>query len=95
MKRLIATVAATLALCAAAFAQAPVSFEGKTVTMMTGAPAPASLEGKTVTMMIGPPPGGGTDTAGRMIAAALARHLPGSVRTSWCRTCRARTAWSR
>jgi tripartite-type tricarboxylate transporter receptor subunit TctC len=46
--------------------------------MMTGAPAPASLEGKTVTMMIGPPPGGGTDTAGRMIAASLAKHLPGS-----------------
>ena len=78
MKRLIVTVAAMLALCATAFGQAAVSFEGKTVTMMTGSPAPVSLEGKTVTMMIGPPPGGGTDTAGRMIAAALARHLPGS-----------------
>ena len=78
MKRLIVTVAATLALCATAFAQAPVSFEGKTVTMMTGSPAPASLEGKTTTMMSGPPPDGGTDTAGRMIAASLAKHLPGS-----------------
>ena len=40
MKRLIVTVAAMLAHCATAFGQAPVSFEGKTVTMMTGAPAP-------------------------------------------------------
>jgi tripartite-type tricarboxylate transporter receptor subunit TctC len=78
MKCLIVIVTATLALCGAAFAQAPLSLEGKTVTLMTGAPAPVSLEGKTVTMMIGPPPGGGTDTAGRIIAQYLARHLPGS-----------------
>src|SRR6185503_17164976 len=76
MKRLALTVAATLALCTGAFAQA--SFEGKTITMITGAPAPVSYEGKTVTMLIGPPPGGGTDTAGRIIAAAIAKHLPGS-----------------
>ncbi len=61
MKRLVVAIAATLALCVTASAQAPVNFEGKTITMF-----------------IGPPPGGGTDTAGRMIAAALAKHLPGS-----------------
>ena len=61
MKRVLVVLAATLTLCTAAFAQAPVSFEGKTITML-----------------IGPPPGGGTDTAGRIIAAAIARHLPGS-----------------
>jgi tripartite-type tricarboxylate transporter receptor subunit TctC len=61
MKHVFVAFAATLALCATASAQAPVSFEGKTITML-----------------IGPPPGGGTDTAGRIIAAAIAKHLPGS-----------------
>ena len=61
MHRLAVAIGATLALCVTASAQAPMSFEGKTVTMI-----------------IGPPPGGGTDIAGRMIAASLAKHLPGS-----------------
>jgi tripartite-type tricarboxylate transporter receptor subunit TctC len=60
MKRLIVTLAAIVVLCATASAQAPVTFEGKSITMI-----------------IGPPPGGGTDTAGRMIAQSLAKHLPG------------------
>jgi tripartite-type tricarboxylate transporter receptor subunit TctC len=61
MRHLFIAAAAMLALCATASAQAPVSFEGKTITML-----------------IGPPPGGGTDTAGRIIAQHIAKHLPGS-----------------
>jgi tripartite-type tricarboxylate transporter receptor subunit TctC len=36
-----------------------------------------SFRGRTVTMVIGYAAGGGTDAAGRLIAALLARHLPG------------------
>src|SRR5262245_13048226 len=38
---------------------------------------PLSLKGKTVTMIIGYPAGGGTDTAGRLVASVLGRYLPG------------------
>ena len=38
---------------------------------------PVSFKGKTVTMIIGYPAGGGTDISGRLIAAVLAKHLPG------------------
>jgi hypothetical protein len=61
MNRVLLGLAAALMMCTGATAQTPVSFEGKTITML-----------------IGPPPGGGTDTAGRIIAAALGKHLPGS-----------------
>jgi tripartite-type tricarboxylate transporter receptor subunit TctC len=36
------------------------------------------FEGKSITMIIGYAPGGGTDAAGRLIAQAIAKHLPGS-----------------
>jgi tripartite-type tricarboxylate transporter receptor subunit TctC len=39
---------------------------------------PFTFAGKTVTMIIGYAPGGGTDTAGRLIAQYLAKHLPGT-----------------
>ena len=38
---------------------------------------PLSFKGKTITMIIGFPAGGGTDQSGRLIAAMLAKHLPG------------------
>ena len=60
MKRLMLSAAAALLMCSGATAQAPVDFQGKTVTMI-----------------IGYRPGGGTDAAGRLIAASLAKHLPG------------------
>src|SRR5690242_17873358 len=37
-----------------------------------------NFQGKTVTMIIGYAAGGGTDASGRLIAASLDRHLPGS-----------------
>jgi tripartite-type tricarboxylate transporter receptor subunit TctC len=36
-----------------------------------------SFKGKTIKMVIGFAAGGGTDTAGRFLAASLAKHLPG------------------
>jgi tripartite-type tricarboxylate transporter receptor subunit TctC len=46
------------------------------------AAAPAAeddfYKGKTVTIVSGEPPGGATDAYARLLAAALARHLPGS-----------------
>ena len=38
---------------------------------------PVSFKGKTVTMIIGFAGGGGTDIAGRLIAAHLGKYLPG------------------
>jgi hypothetical protein len=45
-----------------------------------GAAAPDAItfQGKTITMIIGYAAGGGTDASGRLIAASLDRHLPGS-----------------
>ena len=40
---------------------------------------PVSFKGKTVTMIIGFAAGGGTDLAGRLIAAHLGKYLPGKV----------------
>jgi tripartite-type tricarboxylate transporter receptor subunit TctC len=39
---------------------------------------PVSFQGKTVLMVIGYAAGGGTDAAGRLIAASLGKHLPGN-----------------
>ena len=39
---------------------------------------PVNFAGKTITMIIGYSPGGGTDTAGRLIASFLVKYLPGS-----------------
>ncbi len=41
------------------------------------AQAPFTFEGKNITMIIGYAAGGGTDASGRLIAAHLAKHLPG------------------
>jgi tripartite-type tricarboxylate transporter receptor subunit TctC len=38
---------------------------------------PVTFKGKTVTMIIGYPAGGGTDTAGRLVASVLGHYLPG------------------
>ncbi|MEA2984227.1 MAG: hypothetical protein QOD94_481, partial [Alphaproteobacteria bacterium] len=51
------------------------------LVMATGSGAlanePVSFKGKTVTMTIGFAAGGGTDLAGRLIAAHLGKYLPG------------------
>ncbi len=39
---------------------------------------PVSFQGKQILMVIGYAAGGGTDAAGRLIAAALGKHLPGN-----------------
>ncbi len=59
MRGSVASVCALLLACSAASAQ-PVSFKGRTVTMLIGFAS-----------------GGGTDLAGRLVASALGRHLPG------------------
>jgi tripartite-type tricarboxylate transporter receptor subunit TctC len=45
-------------------------------------PAPAAeapfYEGKTIRFLIGSGPGGGTDTAGRLVARHLSKYLPGN-----------------
>ena len=41
-------------------------------------PEPVSFQGKQILMVIGYAAGGGTDAAGRLIAANLGKHLPGS-----------------
>jgi hypothetical protein len=38
---------------------------------------PVSFKGKTITMVVDSAAGGGTDTAGRLIASVIANHLPG------------------
>src|SRR5262245_21424935 len=35
------------------------------------------FKGKTITLVVGSPAGGGTDTAGRLVATLIAGHLPG------------------
>src|SRR3954453_7713296 len=44
----------------------------------TWAQEPVSFQGKQILMVIGYAAGGGTDTAGRLIAANLGKHLPGN-----------------
>jgi tripartite-type tricarboxylate transporter receptor subunit TctC len=60
MRRLLICFAALAAATSPAWTAEPVSFKGKTITMIIGFPA-----------------GGGTDQSGRLIAAMLAKHLPG------------------
>jgi tripartite-type tricarboxylate transporter receptor subunit TctC len=43
----------------------------------TSAQEPVSFQGKQILMVIGYAAGGGTDAAGRLIAASLGKHLPG------------------
>ena len=43
-----------------------------------GANAPVSFQGKTLTILITSSPGGGTDTAGRLISQFLPKYLPGN-----------------
>jgi tripartite-type tricarboxylate transporter receptor subunit TctC len=50
------------------------------LTTIASAPAqePVSFQGKQILMVIGYAAGGGTDAAGRLIAASLGKHLPGN-----------------
>ena len=41
-----------------------------------------AFEGKTLTMIVGFEPGGGTDSAGRLIAQFLGKHLPGGPKVN-------------
>jgi tripartite-type tricarboxylate transporter receptor subunit TctC len=41
-----------------------------------------SFQGKTLTMIVGFEPGGGTDSAGRLIAQFIGRHLPGAPKVN-------------
>ncbi len=47
-----------------------------------GAQAPPSFEGKTLTLIIGFEAGGGTDTAGRLLAQFVAKNLSGSPKVN-------------
>lgn len=42
------------------------------------ASAPVSFQGKTLTILISSSPGGGTDTAGRLVSQFLPKYLPGN-----------------
>jgi hypothetical protein len=48
------------------------------ISCSTASAQQVSFAGKTVTMIIGYAAGGGTDASGRLIAASLDHHLPGS-----------------
>ncbi len=43
--------------------------------------APVSFQGKTLTILVSSSPGGGTDTAGRLISQFLPKYLPGNPLT--------------
>jgi tripartite-type tricarboxylate transporter receptor subunit TctC len=47
-------------------------------TTAIAASAPVSFQGKTLTILISSSPGGGTDTAGRLISQFLPKYLPGN-----------------
>ena len=47
-------------------------------TAAIAASAPVSFEGKTLTILISSSPGGGTDTAGRLISQFLPKYLTGN-----------------
>ena len=47
-------------------------------TTAIAASAPVSFQGKTLTILISSSPGGGTDTAGRLVSQFLPKYLPGN-----------------
>ena len=56
---------------------AQLGFAASTSTVIA-ASAPVSFQGKTLTILISSSPGGGTDTAGRLISQFLPKYLPGN-----------------
>ena len=56
---------------------AQLGFAASTSTVLA-ASAPVSFQGKTLTILISSSPGGGTDTAGRLISQFLPKYLPGN-----------------
>jgi hypothetical protein len=60
----------------------------------TPAAADNFYQGKRITLVVGFNPGGGIDTAGRLIASTSAASFPATP-ASPCRTWKAPEAWSR
>ena len=54
------------------------AFRACLVSSAAPAQSPISFQGKTIMLVVGFPAGGGTDVAGRVIAANLGKHLPGN-----------------
>ena len=62
-------------------------------SMLAAAPVAAQdfYKGKAPMIVVGFSSGGGFDVNARLLARHIGRHIR-AIRTSWCRTCRARPA---